>query len=466
MAYKPCGLKAGCFMGRITDLFKKTSLALSARKNDWVDQTTLPNGLQIASQHRFLDKKLRFEIVINAGSYEDPAGKDGLAHHAEHLLLSPEKFDLIKKLGGFINARTSSSYMSVLGNIDDTPENVKILAKMLSNILQGKMDRSDFEQQKEAILNEWGMYEDDAGYIHRRLLRKIFKDERSTFHSLGFEDTIEALSFEDLETFKSAWFMAPNIKIGITGENHKILHDLLAKNLSGMLQGPTPQNRNPEFIPTDYRENNGRAKQLYFGFHFPVPPLDKKQMAVANIANHYLANLVHKRLRDELGVVYDATSLSFLEYKKQGFVSIIGSIRPKKGDIITPEIVSILSSASVMIDDDEFMIAKKYFLDELSDQAYPIPFMPRSAGSLAFDMHNLGHVMPLGKEIELYESVTSEDVRAFIAGVIAQAPAITAYGDHSKLHSYDDFVAMLRDPDHVPDAAPELASPSKPEPHH
>lgn len=433
-------------MGRFIRKIGNLSTRLSAIFNDHVRHSKLSNGIQITTQSRTWDKKLRFAVLINTGALDDPEGKEGMAHFLEHMISNENTEQEFKRRGGFINAYTNAYRVVVHGYVDNTPENQKFVLQHISQILTGEIPENLFLRERNRIFNEIGIYADRIGSATFAFLDAIFKKRDSTNFGLGTKDTLKAISRQDLIDFRKSWYVGSNIFMAFTGiSKHAKFCDFVQEELKDVSSEAPPQSVMPHLSPADIRKNNGFVNQLYFGFNFPVGPITKEENAISSIAAIYLRNMVSRKISSEKGLVYSIGSFIHDDSKREGFLSIDGNIDPDNADKITPLIAQILAEACEAIDVEEFSIAKKIELDSWESSHNILPRAFHDPISMAEDIASCGRSVSVHEEEEKSKKVTREDVRVFFRKILSNQPTIIAYGDSSKLHTYNDFVRMLEE---------------------
>jgi predicted Zn-dependent peptidase len=438
---------------------KALSCRLSGLFNDHVRHTVLSNGINLASQRRFRieDNKIHFNVVIKAGSYEDPLDKSGLAHHLEHILLSREATRALEDCFGSINFYTSSDEIVIHGFVYNKPEDRELLMTTISSILTHDVVDEGYKE-KRRILNEIGIDSDSADNVHRCMLSAAFTDGRSVYQILGTKNSVSQINHDDMNHFKKTWFRGPNIFIAITGiNNHSELHDEMESRLHMVPGTVGPERFTPKFQAVDNRQNNHGVNQLYFNFTFPVAPMDIRQQAIAAVAENYLDKAIKRKILEDEGIVYHISAFCGTRPNRQNFFTVRGNMLPEDGNKIAPLLAEILAGSIDPASDDEIRMSKADLLDQLEARRNLFPIEFHDAGHINESIGNYGRMVSMRETNELCESIEPEEVKQFLCHAFAQQPAIIAYGDHSKLHSYNEFVQMLAQACATSDTTIEMA---------
>lgn len=411
--------------------------------NDFVGQSTLPNGIRLVSQRRWEDNKIRFDVRIDAGSREEPVEKRGMAHFLEHTLFDDgirQQFHVRK---GFLNAFTNNDVISIHGQLENTTENLDFLLATLAKMLGHDVDPDLCEKERRRVLNEIGSSMDDAGFVHANLFEKAFDQNRGYYGVLGTVDSVKSISVGDLDEYKKRWFRGPNIVMGVTGiSNHDKFHEIAERHLAGITRQSSAVKYISQWVPVDHRTNNDSTHQTYFSFNFPVPQMPAEKSYIVDMAGFYLNTVVRQRLIDEDAIVYDAHAAAVRSSTQNGYLTITGNTMPDDSQHIAPAVAEVLSIARQDVDEKRLEIAREFFLDGVNARKYPF-LAGHAASSMAADILEKGAITTLKDEEAGYRAVTVEQVREFIDTVLDQPPAIVIYGDHSRVHSYDEFVKMI-----------------------
>src|SRR6266478_9126084 len=149
-------------------------------------QHTLPNGLTIIGETSPPAKSAAVGFFVRTGSRDETPEVSGVSHFLEHMVFkgTPRRSSLdvnrdFDRIGAFSNAYTSEEntvfYAAILPEY--LPQAVDILADILRPSLRGE----DFDMEKNVILEEIGMYEDQPASMIYDHAKKAYFDG----HPLG-----------------------------------------------------------------------------------------------------------------------------------------------------------------------------------------------------------------------------------------------------------------------------------------
>jgi predicted Zn-dependent peptidase len=184
----------------------------------------LSNGLQIVGQPMPDFESVAVSYYVHTGSRDekDPAIA-GVSHFLEHMVfkgtkaLDWQEITLsFNKIGAELNAFTSHEstvyYARVLGEYLDRA------VELLSDMMYPRLAESDFETEKEVIINEIARSEDQPYNIaYRRLMQTYFGDHSLGHDVLGSRESIRAMHVEQMRTYWQSRYAANNLILSVAG---------------------------------------------------------------------------------------------------------------------------------------------------------------------------------------------------------------------------------------------------------
>ena len=185
---------------------------------------TLKNGLQIVAQPMPDFESVAVSYYVRTGSRDeyDPAIA-GVSHFLEHMVfkgtrtLDWQEITLeFNKIGAELNAFTSHEatvfFARVLGEYLDRA------LELLSDLIYPRLDESDFQTEKEVIINEIARSEDQPYNItYRRLMQTYFGEHPLGHDVLGTRDSIRNMRVEQMRDYWKRRYVANNIVLSVAG---------------------------------------------------------------------------------------------------------------------------------------------------------------------------------------------------------------------------------------------------------
>src|ERR1700720_3101564 len=168
---------------------------------------SLGNGLQIIGETSPSARSVALGFFVRTGSRDETPDVSGGAHFLEHMGFkgTPRRTALdvnrdFDKIGAHYNAYTSEEntvfYAAIL------PEYLPQAVDILADILRPSLRVEDFDMEKNVIIEEIGMYEDQpmwSAYDHAK--RSFFADHPLGNSVLGTPESITALSRDQMQAY-------------------------------------------------------------------------------------------------------------------------------------------------------------------------------------------------------------------------------------------------------------------------
>src|SRR6202521_5827312 len=186
----------------------------------------LDNGLQVISETNPAARSVAIGFFVRTGARDETPEVSGVSHFLEHMMFkgTPRRSALdvnrdFDRIGANYNAFTSEEntvyYCAVLPEY--LPQAVDILADILRPSLRGE----DFDMEKNVIIEEIGMYEDQPMWsAYDRAKRSYFADHPLGNSVLGTPESIRSLSRDQMHAYFQRRYVAPNITVVAAG-NYK-----------------------------------------------------------------------------------------------------------------------------------------------------------------------------------------------------------------------------------------------------
>jgi predicted Zn-dependent peptidase len=184
----------------------------------------LNNGLQIVGQPMPDFESVAVSYYVHTGSRDekDPSIA-GVSHFLEHMVfkgtqsLDWQEITLaFNKIGAELNAFTSHEstvfYARVLGEYLDRA------VELLSDMMYPRLAESDFETEKEVIVNEIARSEDQPYNItYRRMMQTYFGDHPLGHDVLGSRESIRGMHVEQMREYWRRRYAANNLILSVAG---------------------------------------------------------------------------------------------------------------------------------------------------------------------------------------------------------------------------------------------------------
>src|SRR5262245_6911483 len=206
----------------------------------------LSNGLQIIGETSPSARSVALGFFVRTGARDETVDVSGVTHFLEHMVFkgTPRRTALdvnrdFDNIGAHYNAFTSEEntvfYAAVL------PEYLPQAVDILADILRPSLRVEDFDMEKNVIIEEIGMYEDEPMWsAYDNATRVHFAGHPLGKSILVCVESIRALQRDQMHTYFERRYVAPNITVVAAGNfDWPILQALVEKHCGGWENGQT-----------------------------------------------------------------------------------------------------------------------------------------------------------------------------------------------------------------------------------
>lgn len=183
----------------------------------------LDNGLEVIAEINPEAFSLSLGYFVKTGSRDETPEMAGVSHFLEHMMFkgtarrtAADVNRELDDLGSQSNAYTSEEqtvyYMSVL------PENQHAALDLLSDMLRPALRDEDFQTERQVILEEIAMYDDQPPYgAMERAMEGFFGDHPLARRVLGTRETVSDLDPEAMRAYHHARYAPNNLTLVAAG---------------------------------------------------------------------------------------------------------------------------------------------------------------------------------------------------------------------------------------------------------
>src|SRR5262245_39342928 len=205
----------------------------------------LKNGLEIIGETNSAARSVALGFFVRTGARDETPEVSGVSHFLEHMVfkgtLRRSALDVNRdfdRIGAHYNAFTSEEntvfYAAIL------PEYLPEAVDILADILRPSLRTDDFDMEKNVIIEEIGMYEDQPMWsAYDAAKRSFFHDHPLGNTILGTADSIRALTRDQMHEYFTRRYVAPNITVVAAGNfDWPALVRLVEERCAGWENGP------------------------------------------------------------------------------------------------------------------------------------------------------------------------------------------------------------------------------------
>ncbi len=262
-------------------------------------------------------------IVINAGSRDEEAGQEGLAHYIEHCIFKGTKkrktYHILSRLdnvGGEINAYTGKEDTWIYGSFLN--EYLDRSLELISDIvLNSTFPQKEIEKEKDVIIDEISSYKDSPGeQIFDDFEELIFENHPLGNPVLGSEESVAKLSRDHILDFIEKNYSSETMVLSVLGDYTLAkVKKLAEKYFESVKRSNTKKEKREEFKiykPSDIEIEMDTHQVHYIAGGIGYSSADERRTPL-HLMNNYLGgpamnSLLNLEVREKHGIAYNIES--------------------------------------------------------------------------------------------------------------------------------------------------------------
>lgn len=385
-------------------------------------QRRLDNGLTVLVETMPDVTSVAAGFLVRTGARDEAPELAGVSHFLEHMCFkgTPKRswrdvtidFD---RLGSTYNAFTSKEMTFYYGWVRsaDLEAQTELLADMMRSVLPS----DEFETEKKVILEEIAMSNDQIDrHLYDLLHERVFPDNPLRWPVLGTEDSVSALTRDQMHAYFAERYNPANMTLIIAGAVNPERAFATARDLAG--RWPFAGSRPPRRAPVPVRTGVAvapmdRFKQQAIALAFPAPsavdPLDETAEAVAAILGGQNSRFFWKIVQE--GIAPIAAALR-VDYCDCGLMLIYGFGEPPNADRLYDALrreLDLLTREGAT--DDELRRVKNRRRTALATEA-EAPY--HRLMQLAHDVDMFNRPRSVEERLAAVDAVTADSIRKYL----------------------------------------------------
>ena len=185
---------------------------------------TLPNGLTVLGEHLPHSRSTAAGLFVDAGARDEGEDVAGVSHFLEHMAFKGDgeaDWQAVNRafddMGAACNAYTSHEVTCYHGQV--LPERSGELLHWLGRLMRPALREADFETERQVILEEIAMCNDDPGHrAYEAAMAGHFPGHGLGRSILGPAETIRALSVDQMRDYHAARYTAGATVLAVAGQ--------------------------------------------------------------------------------------------------------------------------------------------------------------------------------------------------------------------------------------------------------
>jgi len=391
--------------------------------NEGIRRVVLDNGMTVLLKEDRSAPMAAIQFWVGAGSiHESEQLGGGLSHYLEHMIFKGtatrgpgEVSKEIADAGGDINAYTSTDRTVFHTSLPAARWQVG-LDVLADAVFNPAFPEDEWAREREVILREYAMGEDDPGRVIGRLMGETaFRVHPYRIPIIGWLDILTTMDRDDLMAYHQRHYSPDNMILSVVGD---IPIDEMESVIRERLESIPRTPREPVLIPAEppqLAERNGRKTGPYevtriaWVFHTTdlanpdTPALD----VLASATGSGRSSLLVKRLREERQLVLDVDAWSYTP-KDPGLFGITAECEPEK----EAEVVEALREEVAKWQTEPFDSAQieRARREVLVHAIQELASMDGQAGAMASGEFYAGNPRHTEVYLDQVKSVTPEDL--------------------------------------------------------
>lgn len=310
-------------------------------------RTVLPGGVRVLTEHIPAVRSTSVSATLAVGSRDEHDGHFGSTHFLEHLLFKgtatrdarqiAEAFD---EVGGEANAATGKESTSYYARVLDTDQRMA-LEVLVDMITSARLDEADFELEREVILEELAMADDDpTDVVHEAFATAVLGDHPLGRPIGGTPATIGAVPREAVWEHYQRTYRSEELLVTAAGAvEHDALCELVAtatREGGWTLQAgaePAPRRRGGHVpltpgVAATVRRTTEQSNVLIGGRGIPAGDERRFALSVLNaVLGGGMSSRLFQEIREQRGLAYSVYSFAST-YTDAGTFGLYAGCRP------------------------------------------------------------------------------------------------------------------------------------------
>ena len=183
----------------------------------------LDNGLKIIGERDSNAHTSAAGFWVSTGARDEDPGIMGVSHFLEHMMFKGTERRTAEEvnrefddIGAVNNAFTSAEMTAYWAHM--LPENMSQSIDILADILRPSLREEDFDSEKQVILEEIAMYEDQPFWVlYEHAMERFYGDHKLAHRVLGTRDTVSEMKLDRMKSYFTDRYSSDNTILVASG---------------------------------------------------------------------------------------------------------------------------------------------------------------------------------------------------------------------------------------------------------
>ena len=390
------------------------------------EEYNLPNGMHVILHQDNSAPVVTTGVMYHVGAKDEEVGRSGFAHFFEHLLFEGTKnikrgdwFKMVSSNGGTNNANTTSDRTYYY---ETFPSNNLQLGLWMEadRLRQPIINQIGVDTQREVVKEEKRLRMDNQPYgnLLTALQTNLFEKHPYRWTTIGTMEDLNKAKLEEFQDFFKKYYSPNNATLVVAGDFKKDETKKWIEEYYGSIpKGPevkrTTIKEDPITQAKEVTWNDPNIQLPAYLFSYRVPGSRDKESYALSMLSTYLSNgkssVLYKKLVDQekKALEVQAINLGLEDYGIFAFFAIPMGSTSK--DVLQKDIdAEVAKLQTNLISDEDYQKLQNIVENQFVNSNSSIQDI---AGSLATYNVLYGDTNLINKQIDIYRSVTKEDLR-------------------------------------------------------
>lgn len=390
------------------------------------EEYDLPNGLHVILHQDNSAPVVTTGIMYHVGAKDEAEGRTGFAHFFEHLLFEGTKninrgdwFKIVSANGGKNNANTSPDRTYYYETFPSNSEQLGLWMEA-ERLRHPVINQIGVDTQREVVKEEKRMRMDNQPYgnLFNAILTSLFKKHPYKGTVIGSIEDLNSAKLEEFQNFFKKYYIPNNAVLVVAGDINSEQTKKWIGEYYGSIPKGTPIVRNfakevPITTETEETVYDANIQIPAYVYAYRTPNNKEKDSYILQMLGNYLSNgkssVLYKKLVDKEKKALEASAfnMGLTDYGFFAFFAIpMGNT--SKDDLKKDIDIEIKKLQTELISEEDYQKLQNQFENNFVNSNSTIEGI---AHSLADSYLLKGEAQLINKEIDIYRSITREDLR-------------------------------------------------------
>ncbi|HEX7879816.1 MAG TPA: pitrilysin family protein [Candidatus Eisenbacteria bacterium] len=286
------------------------------------EQTALPGGAVLVSEHVPWARSLALGFWFRAGSRDESLVEDGMAHFVEHLAFKGttkrDALEIARSLeavGGSLDAFTGRELTCYYSRV--LSESLPLAIDVLTDLIGRPTFLEDHvEREKSVVIEEIrGLEDSPEELIHGLVAARMWRGHPLAGSILGTETSVGAFNAAGVRDYWDRLYRGPSLIVSLAGGfDIDEVRSLLTESLALSSGTPVQDRRPPAVMPPALVNWKRDVSQEYLCLAAPTPGFgDQRRYALqilSTVLGGGMSSRLFQRIREDAGLAYTVYSYS------------------------------------------------------------------------------------------------------------------------------------------------------------